>query len=66
MIGTSDPATMPPAERVAELGVLLGRAYLRLLVARGESRNPLALARESEPSCAPVNGGEIPPGKEPA
>jgi hypothetical protein len=59
-----DPAAMTPAERLAELAVLLGAAYLRLLVARRESRNCLEHAAESEPSCAPVNGGESPPRKE--
>jgi hypothetical protein len=57
---------MTPGERQAQLTELLASAYLRLLASREESRNPLALSGESKPSCAPVNGGESSPGKEPA
>ena len=66
MISDRDPATMTPTERLAELAELFGKAYLRLLVARAESRNALALSGESLAPCEPVNGGESPPGKEQA
>ncbi len=46
-----DPSSMTSTERLQEVSRLFALGYLRLLVARRESQNPLADAAESEPSC---------------
>ena len=48
---TRDPGIMTRDERQTEVSELLAIGYLRRLIARTESRNPLAEAAESEPSC---------------
>ena len=55
VIHRRDPAAMPPAARIAELGAILAEGYRRLRLNR---QNCLAASRESEPSCDPVNGSE--------
>ena len=45
------PSAMTVAERRAELAALLARAYLRHLVARECSQNPLADSPETEAPC---------------
>ena len=60
MISARDPAQMAPEDRVAELAIAFANGYLRLLLSR---KKELALAAESEPSCALVGGAENAPGK---
>ena len=50
-MSTRDPGVMTRDERQAEVSKLLAIGYLRFLVARKESQNPLADTAESEPSC---------------
>ncbi len=58
MTSVRDPSDMTAAERLRELSDLFALGYLRLVVARRESRNPIAAAPESEPLCDPVTGSE--------
>ena len=46
-----DPEFMTRHEREAEVSAILSAGYLRLLVIRTQSRNPLAESAESKPSC---------------
>ena len=46
-----DPSSMTSAERLQEVSRLFALAYLRLLIARRESQNPLAESAESEAPC---------------
>lgn len=46
-----DPSSMTTAERLQEVSRLFATGYVRLLLAREESHNPLAERPESEPSC---------------
>ena len=51
MTADGDPGKFPPEARVAEVAALLGKAYLRLLVARKESQKALAEPPQSEAPC---------------
>ena len=57
MISARDPDDLSSNERLEEVGVLLARGYVRILV-HEDSPKLLADPAESEPSCDPVNGSE--------
>lgn len=68
ILSARDPAALTPEERRLEVAGLLAVAYLRILLARKESRNGLDQRPALEAPCArTVDGPErAAPGKESA